>query len=549
MLAPLLFLLAPLLLAAAACAGAPVRQGKDAPEAVVETRVRSVALFKNGLGFVRREGPLPGKPGPIRLERLPVPVHGTFWVAADPARAALGPCLARRDEIEERVPALNLEEILRANLGREVTLLLGDKESLRGKIAGVPEPPRPRPEDAARAGFLVPAPSANLLLLRTTSGTTAIPTSDVRRVTTDAGDFAREVVRKREAASLAFSVDPKGEGPSTLSLLYLVRGLTWVPSYAIDLSEKEKATLTAQAEVIDEAEDLEGATLQFVTGFPNLKFAHVVDPIAMQGDLNAFLAALGQPPDRSIALQAQQGVLSNVAYRGEADAATFPVAGVPLQGESAEDLFLYEQKDVTLQRGERALYALFTVRVPYEHLYEWSIPDTIGENPYQPRPEAPREEEIWHSVRLTNDTGLPWTTAPAMTMKGGNLLGQDTLAYAAVAAKTTVRITRAVDVQGEQAEYEVARDRGAAHFYGSTYDRVTVKGEICATNHKREGVRLEITKQIQGEVTKNPNEAKVVQVAKGLRQVNPNARLTWTVPIDAGKRATIDYEYALYVRP
>ncbi|HKB14790.1 MAG TPA: hypothetical protein VKF62_01940, partial [Planctomycetota bacterium] len=375
----------------------------------------------------------------------------------------------------------------------------------------------------------------------------AIPAAEVRRLRVEGGALATEVSRRRDAVSLSCPVEGK-EGPTPVSLLYLERGLTWVPSYAIDLSEPEKATLTAKAEVINEAEALEGATLRFVTGFPNLRFAHVVDPIAMQGDLNAFLTALGQPPDRAWGPAAQQAVLSNVAYRAEADAVTFPVAGVPLPGETAEDLFLYEQKDVTLKRGERALFSLFSARVPFEHLYEWSIPDTIGENPYENRPQAPREEEIWHSVRLTNDTSLPWTTAPAMTLKGGNLLGQDTLSYAAVGAKTTVRITRAVDVQGEQDEYETARERGSARFYGNAYDRVTVKGEICATNRKREGVRLEITKHLQGEVTKNPGEAKVVQVAKGLRQVNPNARLTWTIPLEPGQRATIDYEYTLYVR-
>ncbi|MGH7150700.1 MAG: hypothetical protein ACREIU_08385, partial [Planctomycetota bacterium] len=293
-------------------------------------------------------------------------------------------------------------------------------------------------------------------------------------------------------------------------------------------------------------ENLEGATLRFVTGYPNLRFSHVADPIAMRGNLAAFLAALGQSAPEESAL-ARQALANAFRYRAEADAA-FPVSGAPAPGETAEDLFLYEQKDVSLARGERGLYPLFTVRVPYEHLYEWSIPDTIGEEPYQPRPETPREEEIWHSVRLTNDSSLPWTTAPAMTMKNGALLGQDALSYAAVGAKTTVRITRAVDVQGEQGEYETARERGAARFYGNAYDRVTVKGELCATNRKRAPVRLEVTKRIQGEVTKNPNEAKVVQVATGLRRVNPNSRLTWTIPLEPGQRVTIDYEYTLYVR-
>ena len=79
-----------------------------------------------------------------------------------------------------------------------------------------------------------------------------------------------------------------------------------------------------------------------------------------------------------------------------------------------------------------------------------------------------------------------------MTVKAGNILGQDTLRYTAVGAKATVRITRALDVQGEQNEYEVGRERNSAQFYGSSYDKVTVRGELRVTNFKREPLKLEI---------------------------------------------------------
>jgi hypothetical protein len=267
----------------------------------------------------------------------------------------------------------------------------------------------------------------------------------------------------------------------------------------------------------------------------------------MRGDMDAFFNALAQGTDSQEHAVMRQSVMSNVAVRGEA--AAFPVAGAPGEGAAIEDLFFYERKGVDLERGARGLYPLFSARVPYEHLYEWEIADTVDARDTRRQPDEPTQEEVWHSVRLTNDAGLPWTTAPAMTMKDGSLLGQDTLHYTANGAKTDVRITRAVDVQGEQTEYEIARERNAAQFYGNSYDKVTVKGELSATNHKREAVRLEITKRIQGEVTKNPEQAKVAATAKGLRRVNPNLTLTWSVPIEAGATRQIGYEYTLFVRP
>jgi hypothetical protein len=527
----------------AACAApatpAAVPQEADALPAVeLASTVRSAALFKNGLAFVLREARADPGTRAVTLAALPVPAHGTFWIAADPARLELLSAVARRSALGERKPAVTVEQLLRANVGRELTLFLGDDQSLTGTLLAMPEPEPVVGDDSNR---WMPSPTGALLLLDTGSSTAALAPGSVQRVSAT-GELAREYEERRPGAALELALAPKGEGPSTLSMLYLVRGLTWAPSYAIDISAEGTAVLTAKAEVINDVEELAGATLQFVTGFPNLQFAHVMDPLAMRGDMDAFFNALGQGagPESQVMRQA---VMSNVAYR---EAAAFPVAGAPAEGAAVEDLFFYEKTDVELARGERGLYPLFSARVPYEHLYEWEIGDTVEA---QQQTEEPPQEEVWHSLRLTNDAGLPWTTAPAMTMKDGNLLGQDTLHYTASGAKTDVRITRAVDVQGEQTEFEIARERNAANFYGYAYDKVTVQGALRATNHKRAAVRLEITKRIQGEVTKNPEGAKVVATAKGLRRVNPNLMLTWSVAIEAGATREIGYEYTLFVRP
>jgi hypothetical protein len=376
----------------------------------------------------------------------------------------------------------------------------------------------------------------------------ALAPGEVRRVAVEGEPLERQVERTREATSLTLSLEPRGDGDVPLSLLYVERGLTWAPSYAVDLSDPERAVLTAKAEVLDEAEDLEGATLQLVTGFPNLRFSEAVSPIAVQGNLDAFLAALRGSQQADFDIMLGQNFLSNVAYRAEAPPA-FPTTGAPSDGLSVEDLFLYEVPDVTLKRGERGLYPLFSARVPYEHVYEWEIPDTLDTSSQRRGGEEPDVVDIWHSVRLVNESGVPWTTAPAMTMKDGHLLGQDVLSYTPVGARRTVRITRAVDVQGDRAEYEVSRDRNAASFYGYSYDEVRVRGEIQVTNLKGEAIRLEITKHVQGEVSANPDEAAVATLAEGLQRVNPTTRLTWDLPLEAGEARTLAYEYSLYLRP
>jgi hypothetical protein len=545
--------LVPLLLAACAARAPQAPQAEaSVPASVAESRVVRAALFKNGLAFVRREAQLPAGAKELRLVDLPPPVHGTFWIVGDPARVELGTAVARADERSERVEARNVADLLRANVGRQVTLHLHDGATLAGRIAHVDEPelqqPQPQPWDARPVWYPPPMPSPAVPMVHLDDGTTTnvVPVGEVRRLSAASGSLERSVESRSPATSLTVTATAKGGAAAELGLQYLVRGLTWAPSYAIDIATPGRARLTAKAVVINESEDLAGATLEFVTGYPNLRFQGVVDPLALRGDLAAFLAALQAEPGAQSAVMAQS-VMSNVAMR-EADAASFPEYGAPEGGAAVEDLFFYEQRDVTLARGERGLYPLFTLDVPCSHVFEWSIPDTIEPQPmHYGQPEQVDEEEVWHSLKLENTSSMPWTTAPALTQSGTRLLGQDTLRYTAAGAATTLRITRAIDVAAERAELETTRERGLRPPGGGTYDLVSVEGTLRVTNRRADPITLEVEKLLRGELTANPDEARVETLAEGLRRVNPSLRLEWSVPVAAGATVELRYAYKVYV--
>src|SRR5262249_53861028 len=87
-----------------------------AAETPAKDRIVAVGLFKNGLAVGRREVALPG-PGTYRLDQVPEPIHGTFWVdCAVPVVATV-----RFREIEE--PATPFTGQLQENLaGKAVRL-------------------------------------------------------------------------------------------------------------------------------------------------------------------------------------------------------------------------------------------------------------------------------------------------------------------------------------------------------------------------------------------------------------------------------------------
>ena len=63
-----------------------------------------------------------------------------------------------------------------------------------------------------------------------------------------------------------------------------------------------------------------------------------------------------------------------------------------------------------------------------------------------------------------------------------------------------------------------------------------------------EAAGLNILQAAQGEIVKTLPEAKVEQVVKGLRKVNPRALLHWEIPIKARDKTEVEYSYKVYVR-
>lgn len=518
---------------------------------VLSTKLTTISLFKNGLGFVSRQAELPKGDVAVLMDGLPEVLHGTLW-AYSPDGAEVRSLVASDNEKVESTEAIDVSELLEANVGQFVELKTADKETIKGKILSVPagrENPRNYPP-APYQNYIQPS---TLVLIQTDNGMVALNKSDVRQITVTGASLKTAMNQKKKETMLQLRAEnPSGKGH--LQLQYLTRGITWAPSSVIDISDPAQAHVSARAEIINELEDMDHVTVNLITGYPNLQFTDIIDPMALRGDLAAFLNNLANRSQvgyrsRSSAVMQQQAVLSNAA---PAEEALPGYAATPLEGQSQEELFFYEQKDVTLRKGERGYYPLYTMDVPYEHVYEWKITNTLNEeeryNYNNQQQQPPPAEVVWHSLRLSNAGGVPWTTSPAMVVQNGQVLGQDIVYYTSPGGKTLVKITQAVDVKAEQAEYETDRARGAAKFFDSNYDLVTVKGSLKVSNFKNKDIVLTITKELSGEVVQSSPQARISQIAKGLKSVNQNNVLTWEVPVKARGNVEIEYQYHVYIR-
>jgi len=529
------------------------------PEAVAaqaDVELQQVALFKNGLGFFISEVTCPNKKDSFSFAPAAAASHGTFWVSCPP-KVNLESLTAKEFESDESIEAISVEELLRINVGKEVQLSFDDKgeTTIQGILSSFAEnrsEPQPNPYAPRSMDYSnVPRLRASLIIVKTNEGDVAIDSQQVRRVKFTDGKVKKTFISKRKSMQLDVKLGAPAGGKK-LTVSYLAKGITWAPSYIVDITEPNKAQMSAKAEVINEACDLNGVTIQLVTGFPNLQFADIVSPLAMKENLAQFLQSLAKGQSE----RGQTSIMSNVMaqstgrYReGRAGNEMMPAYGAAEAGKVAEDLFMYPVKNVQLKKGQVGYFPFFTESVPYKHIYQWKIPDYVSEEEHSHRrEERPKEEQVWHCLKMENTTKVPWTTAPAEIIKENIILSQDTLNYTPVKGETTLKITQAVSVKAEQVELETDRKRDALQLYGDHFDLITIEGKLSVTNFQEKTITLEITKTLSGEVKSSQPEAEIETLARGLRQMNAVRKLTWTIELEPGQQKQPGYIYEVYVR-
>ena len=538
-------------------AGALPAIAGDGAQQTVQTHLKRVALFKNGFGFFVREGTLTEGQRAVLLGPFAAPAHGTFWIST-PSRAGLVGLVARDVAGTDETPAATIQDLLRGSVGRTVSLYLhGQQEpSLTGKlIAFAPESERPQYDPYGMGISRLAGPPPGLgeyALIETDRGVTAFQPSTVSRADFVGGVPSVTYPRPSKQAQLEAVFGSPSPG-DWLSVSYLAKGITWAPSYLIDITDPKQARITAKALILNEAEPLDDTHVDLVTGFPHLSFADVLSPISRREGLGQFLQSLARgssrPEEASVMTQA---VMSNSAEGMDfARGVVTPSYGRAAAGQAAEDLFFYPIENVTLGKGETGYYPLFTESVPYAEFYEWQIADYIDPEGHYTRPTARSgsdREVVWHSVRFTNTMAMPWTTAPAQLMKDGQIIGQDTVSYTAPSAASAVKITHAIGVKAEQTEFEVGREREALRLYGDYFDRVTIEGSLRVANYTGELISLEITKTVSGEIKGTQPKAKDVALARGLSAMNAMHELTWKIELQPGDSKEMTYTYQALIR-
>ena len=476
-------------------------QGSSAP------RITSVSMFKNGFSFVAHETRVTGS-GEYIIPQPPQTAYGTFWHLPS---AGISIKRATVTSVENQTTTLvhSLDALLDLNKGKQVTLDFFDLPTVTG---------------------ILMESLGDQLMIKAPDGIEIVAKSRIKRVLFPQ-DPATQVMSTETSRVLSLDVEAKQSG--TISTVGLEHGLAWLPSYSLDISDSKEMEVVGKATIINDLADLDNVDAGFITGFPNVPYSNVLDPLISNASLDQMvLPTIDQAPFNA----RQNSLVMQKAAKDEAQEAPYVPAGT---GEQNEDLYVYHLPGVSLKKGDRATYILFAFKTPYDHLYTWDVSPSAGGG----------EQEVWHSLTFKNTGGKPLTTAVATTFQKGQLLGQSSTDYTPAGVDAEVQITRAMDIHAEAIEEEVSRDRASLRLPGgSTYDLITMKGTLTATNHKSTAAKMRISVSFSGDLASADSSPKATKGTKGLGELNTSTSLEWRPEVRPDATLKLTYIYRLYER-
>ena len=538
---------------------------------IAKTRVKTLAAFKNGLGFVFKSGETDLKDGWAVLDEVPAAALGTLWIGTANPNNRIVEVVSYTATSEKEADAIDFPELLKANVGQKLTVYfsMGGNEPIKmaiGTVLSVPDTRKPEasnpnlPYASKNYGYgSYPYSQTNsggqisqiVLIKNDNSQIIAINKSSIQAIELpDGATLKTKIATTRNSAKIRFAGDAKS---AEIDIAYLEKNITWSPSYLINIKDDKEADITMEAILANDVEDLEDVDVSFVVGYPNFLYANNLTPLLAQQSVDTFLQGLINGKGSVSSGGYGNLVGMPMAYNGADYQSTeswrpesaYTAPHQPILGETNEDLYFYRQPHVTLKKGDRARYTIFTNRVPYEDLYQWTVTDTmqIDDSGYGNRSNQPKtpNDQVWHTLQLENTGNQPWTTAPAFVVNGSLPIAQDVLKYTPSKGKNILKLTLATDVLAQQSQVETSRTQNG------NYDNVMVDGELSIKSFKSQTIKMSVLKSLRGVVIQASDNGIATKVVKNIAAANPNSEIVWEFDLAPGAEKTLTYKYNVLV--
>ena len=512
-------------------------------------KAKSISIFKNGTAFFIKEGTVKTEDGSYMMtENIPRALFGTFWIHS-PTKE-LKHVTSYNDLVTTKSEdvARSFMELMQANKGKKMKIHIGKDEVYEG----IPEEVIVKDLKGKEKSII----NSNVIVFKTATQWLTFFPAEIRRV-----EFMekpnqlleKETTTNKNILSVNFRTK-KAEQP--LEMMYLENGLNWTPTYLIEMISETKARLSLRAEVTNNAEDIEGSDVNFVVGIPNFKYAN---------KLSSLVDFLGMvyPNQNQYAMNNFSNSLATqtLSYDIESTVTGATAPGRPMgngvTGDSDGDLYFYNVKNVSLKKGGRGQYPVFSKEIKIAHIYECNVAQNATTTGFYQKDflfTPDNKNPVFHSIKVMNELAFPWTTGTAMVVseKSGTTrpISQDLLNYTPIKGHSYVKLTESPDIKVKHAEKEIEREQQAKTINAKNryyYDLVTVEGKIKIKSYKDKKVDLNIKRVVSGKLDKSNVKWLKAERVNRSGEINKVTDICWETSIEPGEELEITYTYDVYV--
>jgi hypothetical protein len=531
--------------------------------------IKRVAIFKNGYAFTYREAETTTNNGWAYTTKTPIGVLGTVWGYSTTPNVKVNQLLASEVENASNERVANIMEFLIANEGAKIRVEVASNDGKSKVYEGVYEIISPfrkfatPPKNSGDQGYYTNELS---IAVKTENGVLAFLANKMENVEV-IGQPKWNKPKSEKQIRLGIKTEGAKDGQKVnLGIAALERGIRWIPAYRVEVKGDpiKEAKLELEANIINQLADLNNSEINFVVGVPHFLFQDTASPLsintAFAGVSSNFRRDSGNQYSNSLMSQSSARQEEIVLNEDERSASPTSAEEEKTNSFSAEQLYLYQTNQLNLKKGERATMRLFSLTVPCSEVFEWTINDVkdaqtrymdsnYSNQNQQVNSLQDLSSKVWYALKLKNTTGMPWTTAPAISFREWKPLGQDMLKFTAIGGEEVLRVTPATEVVGTHLLEEKTRIREKLRWNGSDYefDLVTVEGTIKLRNVKKQPIELVLTRNLVGEVESASDNGKITKEGLNLQSINSNSIVKWNIAIPSGEKE-LKYTFKVYVR-
>jgi hypothetical protein len=498
-------------------------------------KATSINVFKNGTYFVVKEGDVNIKDGKYTFAAPLSPLLGTIWFTTT------------KDVSLKRVDYLN--DTIKTS--RQARSWYDIAQTAKGKRVRVVYNAPGKEQVKEIKGTLIDffPETATLKMKSDDGGLVFLFGSSILEFYVDGtteSTFKADSIGR--VAKLYFS---KENGSTPLKLSYMSTGMSWQPSYNIKVVDDKTLQIEMKALVENFSENISNADLTITVGAPQFRYGMQLDP-ASQAGYTGVMAPVYNYNYNQYQYQNYAPAVQDASRAYAVEEAAAPQYNNYQQytttGEKSDDVYRYRVGKVSLEKNTKSTFNVFSANVPYDDIYECNVQDYvsfystryINNNPEQ-------RYDVFHSLKLTNNTNFPFTTAPVFVLDEKlEPLAQDIVNYTPTGGKTKIQLSRAPDVYVTNTEEEKDKQGNAKTISKVVYSLVTIKGSIPIENLQPKAISLNLTKYVMGKMTEASDNGDIKKPGK-YAGLNAQTNVEWTVKLGPNEKKTVTYTYEVYV--